>query len=241
MSDACEMDVFVPNFRRGPEFGMNDILWDVALSYRWFISQLKQQDQNGTCNSKVFLYGCSSGAGLCLRLVQFIAELQRGEELLPPYISVALQGVVTMPVGVALTSPFVDYSMERCSLGSFVQYGKHDLLVHEGVQEIGLSVADKVMGGMSDAHSPLSHSMQGLPPLCVVFSEHEVTYDETVVLVNLARKENVRVTVGLWKFMCHAWCFFGAFIPEGRQAMDFVRDWYMDQKQVQSTSSIRAS
>jgi epsilon-lactone hydrolase len=223
----CGMDVFLPTFRLGPEFQMNDILWDVALAYRWLYLLRKQRGQNPT---KILLFGASSGAALCLRLMQSIAELERGEEILPAYVSEALRDI-SMPSGAALASLFVEFSTEQCDpQGSFIQYGKHDLIVNESAQAVRFAFADKVMNGQSVEHSPLSHSFAGLPPLCVVFSEHEVAYDETVRVVNAARAKGVRVTVGLWKYMCHAWMGLSGFVPEGQQAVNFVCDWYRRQQ-----------
>ena len=63
----------------------------------------------------------------------------------------------------------------------------------------------------------------------MVVSEHEVVFDQTVDLVNKARSQNVPVTVGMWKYMCHVFCFLSSFVPEGEQSMDFVCDWMKKQ------------
>jgi acetyl esterase/lipase len=67
--------------------------------------------------------------------------------------------------------------------------------------------------------------MKGLPPVCVVVSEHEAVYDMTMEFVNRARTEGVHVTVGVWKYMCHVFSFFWGFVPEGRQSMEFACNW----------------
>lgn len=225
LAAACGMDVFIPTFRLAPEFVMDDFLWDVALAYRWLFQLRKKRGQNP---SNILLFGCSSGAALCVRLVQYIAELERNEELLPPYVAGALEGV-TMPAGVAIASPFVDFGPSIDPQGSFMQYTKHDLIVTEPVHDLGLPFLDTHMSGHRVEHSPLQHSFAGLPPLCVTVSEHEIVFDETVDLVNAARAAGVPVRVGSWKYMCHVFCFLGGFIPEGKQSMDFIRDWYREQ------------
>ena len=43
-------------------------------------------------------------------------------------------------------------------------------------------------------------NFQGLPPLCVCVSQHEVVYDQAMVLANRAKEQGVDVTVGVWKY-----------------------------------------
>jgi epsilon-lactone hydrolase len=224
---GCAMDVFLPTYRLAPEFNIDDLLWDVALAYRWLYLLRQKRGQDP---SKILLFGCSSGAALCLRLMQFIAELKRGEELLPSYIAGILKDVVTMPAGAVLASPYVDFQ-PKDPAGSFLQYSKHDLIVNEPVLEVGLPFLDTHMCDRKVEHSPVHRSLAGLPPLCVVVSEHETVYDESIHLVNAARAAGVPVTIGLWKYMCHVWVFLGGFVPEGQQAMDFICEWYREQQQ----------
>ena len=101
----CGMDVFIPTYRLAPESDIHDLLWDVALAYRWLYLLKQKRDQDPT---KIVLFGCSSGAALCTRLMQFFAELERGEELLPSYIAPLLSDI-KMPAAGVLASPYVDY------------------------------------------------------------------------------------------------------------------------------------
>ena len=219
-------DVFIPTYRLAPESDMDDILWDVVLAYRWLC---RRRQARGQDPSKIVLWGCSSGAALCVRLAMFFAEAARGEELLPSYIQPLLEGIVG-PVGAVLASPYVDFGDKRPD-GSFHQYAKHDLIVNEPVLECGLPFLETHMGGHRVEHSPVNRSCEGLPPLCVVVSEHETVYDEACVLVNRARAAGVPVTVGLWRYMGHVWSFFNGFIPEGTQSMDFMVDWIRELQQ----------
>ena len=56
--------------------------------------------------------------------------------------------------------------------------------------------------------SPVYRTFSGLPPLCVLVSEHEAVYDQVKELVNRARAAGVKVDVGLWKYLCHVWPMF---------------------------------
>ena len=71
--------------------------------------------------------------------------------------------------------------------------------------------------------------MEGLPPLCVVVSEHEAVYDMAMALVNRARAQGVAVTVGVWKYMCHVFTLLPSMLPEGDQSLQFACDWIREQ------------
>lgn len=73
--------------------------------------------------------------------------------------------------------------------------------------------------------SPVYGSFEGLPPLCIVTSEHEAVYDQTMLLANRASEQGVDVTVGAWKYMCHVFPLLCPFIPEGRESFDFMCEW----------------
>jgi epsilon-lactone hydrolase len=213
------MDVFLPTYRLLPECSFDDMLWDVALAYSWLVNSRNVQPSN------IILFGISSGSGLALRLLQHVAELKRGETLEPPYLAPLLSTKEDfMPGGAVLMCPFVDYTEPK---GTFAEYDQHDLIVNQSVTEVGFPLLEEILGSDENRRrkSPVYRSMEGLPPLCVVVSEHEVVYDQTILLVNRAREQNVQVTVGMWKFMCHAFCFLSSFVPEGQQSMDFVCEW----------------
>jgi epsilon-lactone hydrolase len=225
------LDVFIPTYRLAPEHCMDDIVWDIILAYRWLYDLRKRRGQDP---NKILMFGCSSGAALCLRLMQSIVELQqqKTDEILPPYLTSILHPDM-MPRGAALASPYLDYSPDLDPAGSFLQYSQHDLIVTEAVQEAGLPYLDTHMGRSGDRirQSPLKRSLNGLPPLCILVSQHETVYDETVLLIERARAAGVPVTVGLWKYLCHVFLFLNGFIPEGKQAMDFLSHWYREMQQ----------
>jgi len=82
--------------------------------------------------------------------------------------------------------------------------------------------------------SPVYRSFQELPPICIVVSEHECCYDQVVTLCNRARAEGVDVDIGVWKYMCHVFPVLSPFIPEGRQAIDFMCQWINSRIQLEN-------
>jgi acetyl esterase/lipase len=155
--------------------------------------------------------------------MQFIAEQQRDKTTLPDYIP----KLGTQPKGAVLFGPYIDYTREK--KGSFLYYPRLDLIVNESVQKYGLPYLDSfIPGGRRRDNSPVYQSMEGLPPLCVIVSEHESVYDMTMEMVNKARNEGVPVSVGVWKYMCHVFSFLWGFVPESKQSMEFVCNWLQE-------------
>ena len=212
---ACGMDVFLASYSLIPEAKFDEIVWDVCLAYHWLVTVQKVDPTN------IILYGISSGAGLATRLMQMISTHYRGKQTDPTFLSDIMS---PMPSGAVLLCPFVDYA-EPDPEGSFLQYSKHDLIVNQSVMEVGLPYLDIALGDRRRECSPCHNDFHHLPPLCVVVSEHETVYDQTLILVNRARSQGVDVTLGVWKYQCHVFCFLAAYCPEGRQAMAFCNDW----------------
>jgi len=198
----CKTNVFLPDYRLIPENHFFDALEDVIRSYEYLVKVRNVKPRNIT------LLGISSGGGLCVRLMQQIAELNLKEDM--------------MPSGAVLMSPYVDYTDAK---GSFKDYTVHDLFVNEAVFEVGIPYISQQGEGFAAKESPSQRSMKGLPPLCLVVSEHECCYDMNIELCNKARKAGVEVDLGIWKFMCHVWVMLPAFLPEARGAIEFVLDW----------------
>jgi acetyl esterase/lipase len=73
--------------------------------------------------------------------------------------------------------------------------------------------------------SPVHRSFRDLPPLCVVISEHEACYDQTIELVHRAREDGVTVHMGVWKYLCHVFPMLSTFIPEGQESVTYMINW----------------
>jgi acetyl esterase/lipase len=216
---ACGVDVFLAKYSLIPEAKFDEIVWDACLAYRW-LTTVKKVDPGD-----IIFYGISSGAGLAATLLQIIAKHNRGEKVHPSFLSEILS---QMPSGAVLLCPFVDYT-EPDPEGSFLQYSKHDLIVNQSVMEVGLPYFDIALGDRRKESSPCYNDCCDLPPLCVIVSEHETVFDQTIMLVNKCREQGVDVTLGVWKYLCHVFCFLSAFCPEGRQAMKFSNNWIIKQ------------
>lgn len=227
IGQQCDcMDVFLPNYRLLPECTFFDAIYDVTLAYEYLITV------RGYHPDDVVLFGISSGGGLLVRLLQRIVEFKNEMEVLgddgcdggnDDEVVETRKKLTLVPTGALLMCPFVDYTKPK---GSFTEYIAHDLIVNESVFEEGEQYLQTLGSEESNRReSPVHRSCKGLPPLCIIASEHECVYDQNILLCNNARKDGVQVDLGLWKYMCHVWPVWSGFIPESRQAVDFMCNW----------------
>jgi len=221
LSQKCNMDVFIPQYRLLPEYHFFDALDDIVRAYAYLI-QVKGFDPEN-----VVLFGISSGGGLVLRLLQRIVELQSQKQ------SLQSNRMLNVPRGAVLMSPFVDFTVPK---GSFKEFRSMDLIVNESVCDEGVPYFSTLGDDtVRYEESPVNRSFEGLPPICLIVSEHECVYDQNIDMCNKARKAGISVDLGVWKYMCHVWPVLTAFLPEARSAIDFVCDWIdaSDNKEVE--------
>ncbi len=200
-------DCFIPDYRLVPENHLDDALFDVTLAYEYLLFE------RGICPENIVLLGISSGGGLVTLLLQALVEaLQKYESN------------VELPAGGVLIGPFVDYCTPRGSMDAYI---KHDLVVNQSVFDEGIPYLEVVLGSHENRKeaSPIYRSFIGLPPLCICVSEHEVVYDQAMILAQRAKNQGVDVTVGTWKYMCHIFPFFAPLIPEGKDSLEFICNW----------------
>ena len=159
-------------------------------------------------------------------------------------------------VGAVLFGPYIDYRNPLPkSDQSFIQNAQYDYIVNEAVQYWCLPYLDGFIPPTNEdyenhknnesnnnndnnnangrvVYSPITHDMNDLPPLCLIVSEHEVTYDMTIEIVNMVRRLEKKdktapsdITIGIWKHMCHVFSMLQAFVPEGKSSIQFAKEW----------------
>ena len=174
-------DCFIPDYRLAPECHLDDALFDVTLAYEYLVYEKGIRPEN------ILLLGISSGGGLVMLLMQAIANARQKYE-----------NSVELPAGGVLIGPFVDYTEPK---GSMQAYIEHDLVVNQSVYDEGIPFLEAKLGCHDNRMkaSPVWGDFAGLPPLCVCVSEHEVVYDQAMVLTKRAKNQGVDVTIGTWK------------------------------------------
>ncbi len=192
--------VLVPDYRLAPEHPFPAAV-DDALS--WYRTLLEQ----GVKPGRLLVAGDSAGGGLALSLL--VAARAAG---------------LPMPACAVAFSPWTDLSMSGKSVRVCAE---SDVMFHAHWLE---QAAAWYLAG-HDARatplaSPLFADLQGLPPLLVFASAHEMLRDDATRLVTRALEAGVEATLHLEPHMVHAWPALFAKLPESkrtlRQAADFM-------------------
>lgn len=216
-------DVFIPDYRLVPEHHLDDAIHDITLAYEYLIYERNIRPED------IILVGVSSGGGLVVLLLQALAKAKlKFEEKKNAGMGgddMSSTSCVSLPAGGVMMGPFVDYSEPK---GSMKKYIKHDLIVNQvrncslragtlcvqlptqsltsyrqSVYDEGIPFLEKVLGSHENRvkASPVYGSFEGLPPLCICVSKHEVVYDQAMLLAKRAKEQGVDVTIGVWKYM----------------------------------------
>jgi epsilon-lactone hydrolase len=67
--------------------------------------------------------------------------------------------------------------------------------------------------------APVHADLAGLPPLLVQVGSAETPLDDSIQITARAAAANVRVTLGVWPHMIHAWPMFHQQLTDGRRAI----------------------
>jgi acetyl esterase/lipase len=101
------------------------------------------------------------------------------------------------------------------------------LSLRQSVYEIGIPFFEIKLGSLENRRkaSPVHGSFDGFPPVCIVVSEHEICFDQCMLLANRIQRAGSDCSIGIWKYMCHTFPVLSPFIPEGEQAQNFMCNW----------------
>jgi len=80
-----------------------------------------------------------------------------------------------------------------------------------------------------EALSPLFNSVDGLCPILVSYSAHEVTADDCKQLVSNLRQKGASAEESVQPYQMHCFQLFPRMLPEARQAEDDICMWIRKQ------------
>lgn len=192
LATAARARVFAPEYRLAPEHLFPAAFDDTLASYRWLLAQ-------GIPSHAIAVSGDSAGGGLALALL--LALRDNGEP---------------MPACATLISPWTDMmgtgesnrrNVERCAL----------------FNGNSLALASRVYLGDADPRdlraSPVYGRFDGLPPLLAHVGEEEIIRDDSVRVVEQARRVGVEAEISYWPVVPHAWQLYGTFMREARESL----------------------
>ncbi len=200
LSHAAGASVLLLGYRLAPEHPYPAGLDDAVAAYDWLLAQ-------GHAPSSVAIAGDSAGGGLTLSTLLKLKQTGR-----------------PLPSCAVMLSPWVDLEMKG---GSMTSKAEVDPIVNADTLKVwiqcyapGLDVRDPLL-------SPLLGDLAGLPPLLVQIGEREALLDDSIRLVDAAKRAGVPVEYRFWEGQIHVFQVFGHRMAEARQAIgeigDFIR------------------
>jgi len=194
MAKAFEAPVYGLDYRLAPEHPFPAAVEDAANAYRWLLERHNPPS--------IVLAGDSAGAGLAIATA--IGVRDSG---LPPAKAI----VAFSPYSdLAVTGASVEANARSCAM-----------FTPRGVREAAalyLAGAD----ARDPRASPLYGDFQGLPPMLLFASQHEILRDDTLRLAERASAAGVKVELVVRDRLPHVWPVFVNLLPEAREAFATV-------------------
>jgi epsilon-lactone hydrolase len=200
LAQACEMPVYLIDYRLAPENGYKEALEDALLAYDYLI-------QSGYTPENIILAGDSAGGGLSLALLFMLREQDK-----------------PMPAACVCISPWVDLLF---SCGSVRGNYQKDYINHYPQEWFGDFANWYVKDG--DVKDPLISPMYGdfhsLPPLLIHTGGDECLLDENTVIADKAKTAGNQVTFKVWPDMPHDFHLLAMILPEGKAAIAEIGEY----------------
>lgn len=185
--------VYMPDYRKAPEFRYPAPIDDVFTGYKWLLDQGNDPD-------KIVFSGDSAGGAMVVSVM--VRARNAG---------------LPLPAGGALFSPWVN--LEGTGESMFNRDGYDPHLTKAGLDYFAKSFVGNSLLGNPDA-SPVYADVTGLPPIIVQIGENEIMLSDAMKLATRLGNHRVRVTLEVWPDMFHIWHLFAGTLPEATEALE---------------------
>lgn len=198
LAALTDCDVAVIDYRLAPEHVYPAAPDDAISAYRDLLSR-------GIDAASIVIAGDSAGGNLAL--VTLLRARDRG---------------LPLPSAGVLLSPWTDLTGSGISMQTNAKLDP--MLPARRIDEAARIYAPSADLDHPDV-SPLFGNFAGLPPLSIHVGTTEILLDDSQRLAERARQHGVRVELKTWHRMPHVFPMFADFLPEGRRALDEIRDF----------------
>ncbi|SET43373.1 Acetyl esterase/lipase [Natronincola peptidivorans] len=182
-------------YRKAPENPFPGALEDTISVYQNLLSQ-------GISSENIIFMGDSAGGGLCLSSALALRDNEK-----------------PLPAALVLLSPWTDLTLTSKSLEA---NAKKDPLVFIDDQKNLVAAYTQGKDVRNPLISPRFGNFNGFPSILIHTGTDEILLDDSLNLVEKARKDGVEVTLKLWKGMFHVFSIFPDHTPEGKKSLKQV-------------------
>jgi monoterpene epsilon-lactone hydrolase len=195
LSLISDADIWAPDYRLAPEYPFPAALEDAQLAYLTLL-------EKGIAPQNLFVMGDSAGGGLALALL-----LKLRDQGLP------------LPCGGITLSAWTDLAITGDSV---ITRDEKDPLFNGDLLRGVVKHIVPEENTNNPYISPLYGDYKALPPLLMIVGGREVLFDDTLRVVEKAKRAGVNVTFDIYEDMFHVFPLFSNVFPEGNDAISKI-------------------
>lgn len=190
LAKESNMRVFLPEYRKAPEFPFPAALNDAVDAYKLLLEEYTAEN--------IVLVGDSAGGGLLLSLQHACKQRQ-----------------LPLPKASVCFSPWVDLVDMT---GTVVTNAEKDPLIDIRKMRIWAEMYSGKYDMTHSLVSPLYGNFEGFGPILIQTSRDEMLYDNARKLARKAELDT-DITLQTWEGMMHWWHLFTGMVPEADEAV----------------------
>lgn len=195
----CACTLFLPEYRRAPEYPFPAGLEDIISTYRGILKKY------GFSPESIVIAGDEAGANLAVALAHYLKQKK-----------------LPQPAALVLISPWLDVSCSNEEIHRLQKYDK--FLLKESLQTAAgrYTAADNFQNPLV---SPLYGSFAGFPPVFIQCGGKEILLADAKALAQKIEAAGGRVKLDIWAKMWHFFQAMEAQAKEAHLAVEKMGQW----------------
>jgi monoterpene epsilon-lactone hydrolase len=183
------------DYRLAPECPFPCAINDTYVSYDWLIRQ-------GVSHKNIVVGGMSAGGGLSLALSLKLKHKRENQ-----------------PCGLVAISPWTDMTQSGKTMKT---NASKDPIISKSYLDRMAGLYLNGVQAKTPYASPLFGNLKGLPPTLIQVGSAETMLDDSLRMVNKAKKEHVEIEYECWQDMFHGWHGSAHILKEGDKAIKSI-------------------